>query len=186
MKEFGTDENVKIDLAHANLLTALVQTQKPQSVLEIGLGGGQSADAILAGLKYNQQEYTYTLVDNWFDWNGQQPAGVAERYEPQGVKIIVSDERDFVFATDQTFDFIMSDGDHMRAEQWFEYVYSELLNPGGILIYHDINLFDSDAFQNLTVIYEKCQEYKLRYNLFNRNSLPTERCQRGLLVIFKD
>ena len=186
MKPFGEDEVVKVDVAHARLLTALVEANKPKTVLEIGIGGGQATDAILSGLKFNEQNYSYTLVDNWNDWGGSRPEGVTEKYAPQGVEIVDSDEKSFVFSTDKTFDFIMSDGDHMQADQWFEHVFDTLVNSGGILIYHDINLFDADAFQNLNEIYARCKKYNLRHHLFNRNSRADERCQRGLLVIFKD
>jgi predicted O-methyltransferase YrrM len=185
MIPFGQDPVVKVDVAHATMLTALVQANKPKTVLEIGIGGGQGTDAILAGLAFNQQVFQYVLVDNWHDWHGQRPEGVTEKYGSM-INIVDSAEKDFVFSTDKTFDFIMSDGDHHHADQWFEHVFTELVNPGGILIYHDINLFDADAFQNLNQIYHRCQEYGLRHHLFNRNSREDERCQRGLLVIFKD
>ena len=41
---FGQDEGVKIDIEHAQLLTGLVMSNKPKTVLEFGIGGGQSAD----------------------------------------------------------------------------------------------------------------------------------------------
>jgi predicted O-methyltransferase YrrM len=196
MIPFGEDEGVKIDVAHAHLITGLVKANKPTTVLEFGIGGGESTDAILEGLEYNQQAYKYTLVDNWHDWMpdimkrvagavGECPAGVIEKYGTR-IEIVTSTEQQYVFSCDKTFDFIMSDGDHHNADQWFEYVYENLLNPGGILIYHDVNLFDDDAFKNLITIYTRCQEYGISHQLFNRNSLPEERCQRGMLVIFKD
>jgi len=195
MIPFGEDEGVKIDVAHAHLITGLVKANKPTTVLEFGIGGGESTDAILEGLEYNQQAYKYTLVDNWHDWMpdimkrvagavGECPAGVIEKYGTR-IEIVTSTEQQYVFSCDKTFDFIMSDGDHHNADQWFEYVYENLLNPGGILIYHDVNLFDDDAFKNLITIYTRCQEYGISHQLFNRNSLTNERCQRGLLVIFK-
>jgi hypothetical protein len=80
----------------------------------------------------------------------------------------------------------MSDADHMRTDQWFEYVYDNLVADGGILCYHDVNMIDGSHFVNLRNIYYKAQERKLRYMLFNKNSIPGERCERGLMVIFKD
>ena len=183
MIPFGQDENVKIDQAHAELLKSLVMANKPKDVLELGIGGGVSCDAILSGLEYNQQPYNFTIVDNWFDWHGQEPAGVREKYG-QKAEIITSSEQEFVFGCKKTFDFIMSDADHFRADQWFEYVYANLLNNNGILVYHDVNIIEHD-FDNLRRILYRCQELNLPHKLFNLNSLPTERCQRGLLVIFK-
>jgi predicted O-methyltransferase YrrM len=196
MIPFGEDAGVKIDVAHAHLITGLVKANKPQTILEFGIGGGESTDAILEGLEYNQQAYKYTLVDNWHDWMpnimkrvagavGECPAGVIEKYGTR-IEIVTSTEQQYVFSCDKKFDFIMSDGDHHNTDRWFEYVYENLLNHGGILIYHDVNLFDADAFKNLITIYTRCQEYGISHQLFNRNSLPKERCQRGLLVIFKD
>jgi predicted O-methyltransferase YrrM len=186
MSQFGTDEGIKIDVAHAMLLNGLVVSNKPKTILELGIGGGQGTDAILSGLDYNQQPYDYTLVDNWNDFGFQQPPEVTERYGHRINSIITSNERDFVFGCNKTFDFIMSDADHHSTDQWFKYVFDTLLNPGGILIYHDINLFDNDAFKNLISIYNECKTLNLKHKLFNKNSLPTERCQRGLLIIFKD
>jgi predicted O-methyltransferase YrrM len=157
---------------------------KPQRILEIGIGGGKSADAILEALDYNQQPFEYTLVDNWFDWQGQRPEAVTEKYGSV-MKIINSGEREFVFNCTEQYDFIMSDGDHMATDQWFEYVYANLLAENGILIYHDVNFVDSDAFMNLKSIYHKAREYGMRFHLFNKNSRGDERCQRGLMVVFK-
>ena len=81
----------------------------------------------------------------------------------------------------------MSDGDHANTNKWFEYVYETLLNPGGILIYHDIMLHDiSNGFPNLREIYYKCKTLMLNHHLFNATSRPADRCWRGFLVIFKD
>jgi len=178
-------ENIKIDTAHAMCITGLVVANKPRSILEIGLGGGRSTDAILAGIDYNQLPYYYTLVDNWLDWNGVRPAEVLAPYEGR-LKVVDSDEKDFVFSTTERFDFIMSDGDHYLTDQWFDHVYDNLLNRNGILVYHDINLFNEPgSFPNLARIYHRCVQLGLPHHLFNTNSLPGEQCQRGLLVIFK-
>jgi nucleoside-diphosphate-sugar epimerase/predicted O-methyltransferase YrrM len=181
----GNDENVKIDQAHVELIKGLVIGNKPRTILEFGLGGGAATDAILEGLEFNHQTFQYVLVDNWNDWYGIRPKEVDEKYGDL-INIVDSSEKNFVFSTSQKFDFIMSDGDHYQSDQWFEYVYAELLNPGGILIYHDINLFDKDSFPNLVNLYHRIKALELPHHLFNRNSREDERCQRGLLVIFKD
>ena len=186
MAIFGDDEGVKIDTAHAELLKGLVIAHKPTTILELGAGGGKSADAILEGLEYNQQSYDYTLVDNWLDFGYFMPSGLEERYEGKITRIVTANEKDFIFNCQNKYDFIMSDADHNQTDQWFEHVYNNLLNDFGILIYHDINLFDEQAFPNLRTIYEKCKTYGLSHMLFNKNSLPEERCERGLLVIFRN
>lgn len=179
---FGQDDTIKIDRAHADLLTGLVQASKPKTILELGIGGGQATDAILNGLEYNQQPYQYTLVDNWMDFENVMPPEVQEKYSSR-INLITSGEREFVFSCIAKFDFIMSDADHHNTQNWFEYVYEELLNDDGILIYHDVTL--TNQFPNLLQILHRCQEYKLKHKLFNKDSLPTEMCYRGLLVIFK-
>ena len=179
---FGQDDTVKIDRAHADLLRGLVVAGKPRTVLELGIGGGQATDAMLAGLAYNQQDYQYTLVDNWMDFGGVMPEIVGETYGSR-INIVTSGEREFVFGCDKRFDLIMSDADHHNTQDWFDYVYDTLLADDGILIYHDVTL--TSQFPNLIQILHRCQELNLRHKLFNRDSLPGEACYRGLLVIFK-
>lgn len=181
--DFKNNHNVKVDKAHALTIAGLVYSQKPQTVLEFGLGGGESTDAILEALRYNQSPFSYTLVDNWVDYNYNIPHGVAERYGSD-IEIVTSDERDFVFSTTKKYDFIFSDADHYHTNEWFDYVYEHLLNDEGILIYHDINLIEN-CLPNLLEIYYKCIARNIHHKLFNRNSIYGERCHRGLLVIFK-
>jgi predicted O-methyltransferase YrrM len=66
-------DHIKIDIAHAKLLTSLICCNKPKSILELGLGGGRSSDAIMKCIQYNQNNPTYTVVDNWLDYNYVQP-----------------------------------------------------------------------------------------------------------------
>ena len=179
---FGEDDTIKIDRCHADLLRGLIVAGKPRTVLELGIGGGQATDAMLDGLMYNQQAYEYTLVDNWLDFNGHMPDQVGELYGSR-VNIVTSGEKEFVFSTDKKFDLIMSDADHHHTQEWFEYVYENLLNDDGILCYHDVML--TSQFPNLMEIYDKCKELNLRHKLFDKNSRTGEMCDRGFLVIFK-
>jgi predicted O-methyltransferase YrrM len=181
---FINKESVKIDQAHADLLYGLIVSSKPKKVLELGVGGGKSADAILAAIQYNNNNCEFTIVDNWYDFGFKMPNEVFDRYGKYA-NIVSSSEKDFVFSCQEKFDFIFSDADHYATEQWFEYVYENLLYKGGILIYHDINLFE-ESFPNLRQILFDCQKLNLNYFLFNQNSLIGERCHRGLLVIFKN
>jgi predicted O-methyltransferase YrrM len=186
MQDFRSNETVKIDLAHAHLVQGLIVSQKPSSILELGFGGGRSCDAILAGIEYNKNNPKFTIVDNWIDWGHQIPQNVTQAYGKKA-EIITMNEKEFVFSTKEKFDFIMSDADHHSTNQWFEYVYDNLLNDKGILIYHDINIVEEFAsFINLREIYEICKKRNIHHYLFNKNSLPQERCQRGLLLIFKN
>lgn len=182
------NESVKIDICHAELIKGLVMATKPSNILEIGVGGARSMDAVLDAIEYNQNNPQYTVVDNWCDFAGKIPEEFLEIYGPYITNLITSGEKEFVFSNHQDkYDFIISDADHHRTNEWFEYVYENLLEDSGILIYHDINLFPdrSDCFQNLAQIYEACVNLKLKYKIFNKSTLPTEKCHRGLLVIFK-
>ena len=120
----------------------------------------------------------YVLVDDGTDWGGNLPAAEL----PEGIEIIEQSERDFTYACTESFDFIFSDADHQHAEQWFIHTYAVLLNPGGVLCYHDVVNPD---FPNLREILSECERLQLRYVLFDANSTATERCDRGLMVIFK-
>ncbi len=177
-------EALKIDQAHAKLIYGLVVANKPQRILEFGLGGGASTEAILEGISYNANHPHYTLVDNWMDFGGQIPGEILAYLKTTPIHTVTSDEKSFVFDTPHTYDFIMSDADHGSTQQWFEYVYDQLLNPGGILIYHDINIVEEVGVQ-LREIYFQARKRNLPYHLFNKNSRSEERCQRGLFVLFK-
>lgn len=184
---FGQNESVKIDLVHAKLVGGLVASLKPDNILELGIGGGRSTDEILNSIQFNQNNPKYTLVDNWYDFGYVMPNEVKERYSDK-INIVTSNEKDFIFSTKDKYDFIMSDADHHHTNEWFEYVYDELLLPEGILIYHDVNLYpeiEGGSFANLLEILYKCQERKIHYKLFNKSTIPGERCHRGLMVIFK-
>jgi predicted O-methyltransferase YrrM len=184
MSHYGNpavDQLVAVDHCHAALVFALVLSQKPQDLLEIGMGSGKSADAILEALAFNGRHRSYTLVDNWYDFSGQMPAAVREKYQSK-VDLVTADEESFVANCRDRYDFIFSDGDHTRADQWFDRVYDGLLRENGILIYHDVA---NPMFPNLAKICEACVRRGIAHRVFDANSRPDERCDRGLLVIFK-
>ncbi len=179
------DEIVKIDVNHAQLVTALVMSQKPGRVLELGFGSGEATRAILAGLRYNGAGCEYTIVDNWLDFDGIQPA-ITQDPEYAGINFVTSPENVFVseaLHAQNQYDFIFSDADHMATQNWFEPVYQQLLARAGILIYHDVT--NTRDFPNLLRIYHDCVRNGYHYALFNNNSRTDERCDRGLLAIFK-
>jgi len=183
MVEFGHNEIVKIDKCHSDLIFGLLVSQKPESILEFGIGGGQSTDSILKAIEDNQKKPRYVLVDNWCDFGGICPQVVLDKYASK-LNLITSSEEDYTYSCKEKFDFIFSDGDHNNANKWFEYTYENILKENGILIYHDISLSESD-FPNLREIYNICLYKNIHHILFNKNNKANERCQRGLLVIFK-
>jgi predicted O-methyltransferase YrrM len=176
------DHLVKIDGNHAEFVRALVMCHKPRHVLELGFGAGEATRAILGGLQYNRQEFAYTLVDNWFDFGGVRPETI-RALEYEGVDFVTASEQEFVLACQSSYDFVFSDADHHNAQQWFDVVYDRILRRGGVLIYHDVT--NSAGFPNLLRIYEDVLANGYHHVLMNRNSVPGERCDRGLLAIFK-
>ncbi len=178
----AVDDLVKIDANHANFVRALVMCHKPRRVLELGFGAGEATRAILGGLRYNDQPFEYTLVDNWHDFGGVPPAATrADEY--RGIDFITSTEREFVRACAVDHDLVFSDADHYHTQNWFDVVYERLVAREGVLIYHDVT--NTAGFPNLLQIYRDVLRHGYDHVLLNRNSLPGERCDRGMLVIFK-
>jgi predicted O-methyltransferase YrrM len=176
------DDLVKIDANHAEFVRTLVMCHKPRRLLEFGFGAGEATRAILAGLRYNQQGFEYTVVDNWLDFGGVRPeATCAEAYA--GITFTSSGELEFVAACRTSYDFVFSDADHNNTQEWFEVVLTRIVARGGVLIYHDVT--NSAGFPNLLRIYEDTVRSNHHHVLLQRNSCPGERCDRGLLVIFK-
>ena len=181
-------DNVAVDQCHLDLVYGLVVSHKPKSILEMGVGSGRTTRMLIKAADNNKNNPIITLVDNWVDLNGKPPQCI-ENYK-KFCKVIMSNEMDFVFSTRDTFDFIFSDADHWNTDKWFDYVYDRILNPGGILIYHDVSLVDAMPkeelrFPNLLTILHKCKIRGISHVHLDKCSKPGERCFRGFLVIFK-
>jgi predicted O-methyltransferase YrrM len=178
-------EDIKIDQNHVDLIYGLVVSAKPRSLLEFGLGRGVSTDRILDAIRYNAIPKTrYTVVDNWKDFGGVMPAEAQLHYANR-LTLVTGDEGEYVAESllrARRFDFILGDGDHFNSEKYFDDVYGGLLNPGGILIYHDVV---GAEFPNLHEIPRKARTLGLHYALFTQSTRPDEFCGRGLIVIFK-
>jgi predicted O-methyltransferase YrrM len=176
------DTGVKIDESHSKLVHALVLCRKPRQVLELGFGTGEATRAILTALQYNTRGYDYTVVDNWFDFDGVPPPIINDAMYAS-INFVTRSERDYLSGCTATYDFIFSDADHFNTQNWFEQVYSRFLARGGILMYHDVT--NAAVFPNLLRILEDTIRGGYHYALFNENSRPNECCDRGLLAIFK-
>ena len=174
---------VKIDDNHAALVKSLVMCKKPRHILELGFGSGEACRAILAGLRYNSVPFKYTLVDNWMDFGGAPPEAIRAP-EFDGVEFVSSGEFEYFQNCTSQYDLIFSDADHFNTQLWFDHVYKSVLKRDGTLIYHDVT--NVGMFPNLLNIYTDVVEHKYHHVLLNRNSLPGERCDRGMLVIFKN
>jgi predicted O-methyltransferase YrrM len=176
---YQTNPIVAMDHNHIELIGSLIKCNKPKTVLEIGIGSGLVTKTIIDSFSFNEMEIRLTCVDNFIDWNGNTPLGF-ETYMDI-INFISKDERTFIHECNSTYDFIISDADHHHTNEWIDKTLN-ILNPGGILIYHDVTNKD---FVNLYSIINYVQQHKLNHFLFNKNSKPTERCDRGLLIINK-
>lgn len=197
-------EEVKIDVAHADLLHGLVRAAKPTRVLELGFGGGRACVQILRGLALNRQAAQYVLVDNWTDWDGMRPAILDVAMEDSAMlapevktTVITADEGEFVrnylaprsadpdsakgYEASSRLDFIMSDADHHHSHEWFNEVYMRMLAPGGTMVVHDVD----GTYPGLANLPKVLATWGVPHKVFDRSSRPDERCGRGLLVIFK-
>jgi predicted O-methyltransferase YrrM len=177
---YQTNPMVAMDRNHIHMIHALITCTKPSSVLEIGVGTGLVTNSIIDAFTYNQQPVNLTCVDNFLDWNGNTPIGF-EQFQDT-IKFIHANEKDFVQTHDLTYDFIISDADHHHTNEWVDKTYN-LLNSNGVLIYHDVTNKD---FPNLYEIVQFAKNKNIRYSIFDKSTLVDERCDRGLLVIYKD
>lgn len=177
----AVNDVVKIDRNHANFVCALVMCAKPQRILELGFGAGEATRSILAGLRYNERPFEYTVVDNWVDFGGIQPE-LTRTQEFSAVTFVTSGELEFVKELHGAYNFIFSDADHYNTQHWFEHVYTNLLSRDGVLIYHDVT---NPQFPNLLRIYTDTIKNDYDHILLNASSRSDERCGRGMLVIFK-
>jgi predicted O-methyltransferase YrrM len=176
-----------VDDCHLDLVYGLISSHKPNSIIEFGVGSGRTTRTIIKAAENNENKPAITLVDSWVDF-GKVPECI-ENYK-KFCNVVSSDEFNFVFNTKERYDFIFSDADHWNTDKWFDYVYDRLLNPGGILIYHDVSVVDplpnnELRFPNLANILAKCKVLGISHVHLDKSSKPGERCYRGLLVIFK-
>jgi len=174
-----------IDKNHAFLIFSTVVSKKPENILEIGIGEGIATYALYGGIKYNGMG-NLTCVDNWSDFDGQPPPHI-DFFESQGINIIAPmEEKNFILnSPSNTYDFIVSDGDHMHSHEWIEDTL-RIAKDNAVLFFHDTN---SDGNNNVSFatkkILERIKDLKLPYYHFTESSRPDERCNRGLLMVFK-
>lgn len=173
---FSFLDKISIDYNHIQLIYALLISHKPKNVLEIGIGSARTTLRIIDAFKYNNIEIDIDCVDNFFDWKGQIPEHIKHIKD---INLIVSDEYNFIDTCKKRYDFIISDADHENTDKWVEQTI-KLLNPNGILIYHDIT---NPSYQNLNNIIEYVKNNNYQYMIFNKNSKSHERCDRGLIII---
>lgn len=177
-----THPDVRMDDCHIELVCAVMMAAKPQSIVEIGLGSGALTMALISLSFRIGHPVSITVVDGFNDWNFERPAGLSA-IEPW-VLLRKMDERDFVQgsrAAGDLYDFVISDADHAHTGEWAEDT-CEIVTPGGILIFHDSDSVHCPSVRHAVNVARRSGMQEL---LFNKNSLPNERCHRGISILQK-
>lgn len=177
------DQETAMDSCHYLHIIGSLLSKKPDNVLEIGIGTALLTVGLVMGLRYNRKGHL-TCVDNWLDWRGVEPPDINKLREA-GVTIIAPvAEKDFLFgcATD-SYDFVVSDGDHYNSDKWVDQ-YLRITKPGGFIFFHDTN--NLSMFPNLDVIRQKVEQLGLYHYHFTQSSRKDERCERGLLFVINN
>lgn len=173
IEEYETN-NTSIDRSHCVLISGTVLSLKPKLILELGVGSGFLSQAILNAIKYNNCGKLIS-VDNWQDFNG-----IAQYESKDSWTIVNNNEHDYIKSQkENTYDMIISDADHSNSHNWLKSIINISTN-NSILFFHDTN---NKNFPNLMKIESEIKKMKLASFHFMKNSLNTERCDRGLLMV---
>tara|TARA_B100000315_G_C14543823_1_gene572239 strand:- start:93 stop:764 length:672 start_codon:yes stop_codon:yes gene_type:complete len=166
-----------IDKSHVMYIASTVLARKPKRILEVGIGSGYVTTNLFYSLKYNGRG-TLTCVDNWHDWHGKEPKH-AKIFRKKGIKIITQSEKDFVKnCEDNSFDFLVSDGDHHNSGTWIN-EYLRIIENDGFMFFHDTNL--KDDYPKLQLIEKRILQLQLPYFHYKISSRDDEQCENGLL-----
>jgi len=187
MIKIETPDYVEMDMAHYELIKATAMALKPSNILELGIGSGKVTSALIDAIRFNQpKECKLTVVDNWHDWNGIQPkiSGI-EQYSSY-VTIVTASEEAFIKNAknehDKKYDIIVSDADHLNSHNWWSDTLS-LLTDTGVAFFHDVKNPD---YPKLCFIEYDADNHGWHTKVFNKSSRFTERCTRGLLMVYKN
>lgn len=174
---------VAIDRSHNLFIMGALLSQKPDDVLELGIGTGYLTVSLVHGLRYNGKG-KLTCVDNWGDARGGDMADVAENLRMAGVNVMAPmEERTFlVNSPDNAYDFLISDADHVNSGTWVD-EHLRVVRPGGFLFFHDTN--NLADYPNMALITQRVRDLGLHHYHFTKSSRPDEQCERGLLFVVK-
>lgn len=168
---------VKMDEAHYRLIEGHVYAQKPEHVLEFGFGSGELTERILTALDYNDKG-SLTVVENWYDWNYERQPLIQHKR----LTYVEKSEEQFVSTMSGNYDMIIADGDHYNTHRWFMTLINNVRFDGAVF-FHDVT---NSSFPNLQTIYFQVADHRrLGYKLFNTSSRLDERCERGLLAVWR-
>jgi predicted O-methyltransferase YrrM len=173
---FENTNHVAIDAAHALFISGAVLSKKPSNILEVGIGTGYVTAHLLYSIAYNKVG-KLTCIDNWNDTGGKEPPHI-QSIRDAGVNVIVQYEHQFVpSCEDNTYDFVISDGDHRNSHKWID-EYLRITQNDGFMFFHDTNC---KHYPNLNVIEKRVKECGLFNYHFTVSSREDEECENGLL-----
>jgi hypothetical protein len=135
------------------------------------------------GLRFNQRG-KLTCVDNWFDWHGIEPPEISA-FRESGVSVVAPvEEKSFIEGCpSDSFDFVVSDGDHRNSGSWVD-EYFRITKPDGFIYFHDTN--NKEVFPSIARIEQRVMQLKLPHFHFTQSSRDDERCERGLLLVINN
>ncbi|HVT80070.1 MAG TPA: class I SAM-dependent methyltransferase [Phycisphaerae bacterium] len=177
LQDFDHRNIIALDRAHNMFLVGAVLSLKPDEVLELGVGTGYVTSSLIHALAYNKKG-RLTSVDNWLDWGGNEPPGIAQ-IRRCGVTVVTMGEEEFVRqAPSDKWDLMVSDADHMRSAEWIDQ-HIRIVKNGGFMFFHDTN--QPNIFPGLATIESQLRERGLFCHHFRQSSRADEHCQRGWL-----
>lgn len=172
--------NASVDLCHGMLILSNVLSSKPEKILEIGIGPGFCSEILLSAIEYNQKG-KLTCVDNFVDYGGNTPPSLVEKLKNNNIELIAPiEEKDFVYsAKDDSYDFLVSDGDHHKAGLWTDQIF-RIMKPYSIMFFHDAS---NEGFPTIKNYQTEAERLNKPYYLFNKSSRKDEQCHFGLLMV---
>ena len=172
-------QDAGMDICHYMQIIGALVARKPQKVLEVGIGTALLTTGLVMGINFNQSG-SLTCVDNWNDWNGVEPSEISILREAGVTVVAPVDEQQFIASCpDNSYDFVVSDGDHRNSWSWVD-GYLRITKPDGFIYFHDTN---NCLFPSLSKIMDRVKELGLPHYHFTQNSRADECCERGLLFV---
>jgi predicted O-methyltransferase YrrM len=175
--EHGVKHGISVDACHGLTIFGAAVSAKPESLLELGVGGAFVTNLLLDAIEFNEKG-SLTCVDSLHD---DFPPNLFDGIKERGANVIAPiEEKDFVFSVkENTYDFLMSDADHNHAGEWTDQIF-KIMKPDSIMFFHDVT---NPGYPNLLNYQKRAEELGKPFYLFNSDSRSDERCWRGLLMI---
>lgn len=177
----GSDcQEAAMDTCHYLQIVGSLVAKKTDNILEVGIGTAMLTTGLVMGMRYNQCG-RLPCVDNWRDWHGIEPPEIATLREAGVMVIAPVEERVFLASSEtDTYDFVVSDGDHSNSGTWVD-EYFRITKPEGFIYFHNTN--NHKMFPTLALVQQRVLQLGLPHYHFTQSSRKDERCERGLLFV---